>query len=178
MAVSPDVAQMDPYIKDDPDVLKTYSFDYAKIVAFEQDLVFSNQLAGILPCLIMGCIPAPCLIMGCISYFACDKQNIEDKVRAQHLAITRDGIKYVVERHAVGSRFDCQQQGKVSKTVPFDKLTDCDIEEPAGSSGCCLMLVPNALNIVQVPPLWCRSKPRASANGHAEPRRPGLAAPR
>ena len=46
-----------------------------------------------------------------------------------------------------------QQQGKVSKTVPFDKLTDCDIEEPAGSSGCFLMLVPNTLNIVQVPPL-------------------------
>ena len=170
MAVSPDVAQMDPYFKDDPDVLKTYSFDYAKIVAFEQDLHFSNLLGNIL------C--PPCLLLGCMSYFACEKQNIDDKVKAQHLAITRDGIKYVVERHAEGCRMECQQQGKVSKTVPFDKLTDCDIEEPAGSSGCCLMLVPNALNIVQVPPLWCRSKPRASANGHAEPRRPGLAAPR
>ena len=74
-AVSPDVAQMDLYFKDDPDVLKTYSFNYEKIVAFEQDLHFSGLLGQIL-------FP-PCLLLGCMSYFACNKQNIEDRVRAQ-----------------------------------------------------------------------------------------------
>lgn len=40
---------------------------------------------------------------------------------------------------------DCQDVGKVSKTVPFDKITDCDVEEPAGSSGPCCCLVENVL---------------------------------
>ena len=73
-----------------------------------------------------------------------------DRVRAQHLAITRDGIKYVVDKHSTGCRLECQDQGKVSKTVPYDKMTDCDVEEPAGSSGCCLALVPNTLHVVNV----------------------------
>ena len=29
-------------------------------------------------------------------------------------------------------------------------MTDCDVEEPAGSSGCCCMLVPNTLTLVNV----------------------------
>ena len=31
-----------------------------------------------------------------------------------------------------------------------DKMTDCDVEEPAGASGCCLALVPNVLTLVNV----------------------------
>ena len=41
-------------------------------------------------------------------------------------------------------------QGKTSKTVPFDKLTDCDIEEPAGSAGIPCKLVKKTLYVVQV----------------------------
>jgi hypothetical protein len=80
----------------------------------------------------------------------CEQQNLSDRIRAQHLAITRDGIKYVVDRHDTECRLECQQQGKVSKTIPYDKMTDCDVEEPAGSSGCCCMLVPNTLTMVNV----------------------------
>jgi hypothetical protein len=36
----------------------------------------------------------------------------------------------------------------VSKTVPFDKITDCDVQEPAGAS--CCGLVPNILYTVNV----------------------------
>ena len=32
-------------------------------------------------------------------------------------------------------------------TVPFDKITDCDVEEPAGNSCLC---IPNVLSIVNV----------------------------
>jgi hypothetical protein len=38
--------------------------------------------------------------------------------------------------------------GKSSKTVPFDKLTDCDVSEPAGTAICCC--VPNVLTTVTV----------------------------
>jgi hypothetical protein len=47
--------------------------------------------------------------------------NVKDAVRSQHVAVTRDGIKFVKEMHKTGCRMDCQDQGKVSKTVPFDK---------------------------------------------------------
>lgn len=60
-------------------------------------------------------------------------------------AISRDGIKYIVDKHKSGCRLDCQDKGKVSKTVPFDKITDCDVEEPAGASGPCCCLVQNVL---------------------------------
>merc|ERR1719198_1607506 len=72
--------------------------------------------------------------------------NIEDDVRCQHVAITRDGICYIRDRHKQGCRCDCDQAGKVTKTVPFDKLTDCDIEEPAGCD-CCVQKTLYTLNV-------------------------------
>lgn len=38
--------------------------------------------------------------------------------------------------------------GRTSKTVPFDKLTDCDVQEPAGTAVCCC--VQNRLMLVTV----------------------------
>ena len=31
----------------------------------------------------------------------------------------------------------CTDQGRESKTVPYDKITDCDVKEPAGTACCC-----------------------------------------
>merc|ERR1712046_303582 len=86
--------------------------------------------------------------MGCFS--SCIRPNIRDKTRATHLAISHDGVRFVVDRHLTQCRLQCQEMGKVSKTVPYDKMTDCDIEEPAGSSGCCCYLVPNTLSVVHI----------------------------
>jgi len=141
VAAPQDPGAIDPFFAKDSDVLKTYSIDYDKAAAFEKEVACSNMIIGGLPFSLI--CSAPC-------YFAFERDNIDDRVRAQHLAITRDGIKYVVDKHSTGCRFECQDQGKVSKTVPYDKMTDCDVEEPAGSSGCCLMLVPNTLHVVNV----------------------------
>merc|ERR1711966_139990 len=35
-----------------------------------------------------------------------------------------------------------------SKTVPYDKITDCDVQEPAGTACCCC--IPNVLTRVHV----------------------------
>ena len=91
-----------------------YTFNYDEIVKYRQDLTYSNLLGG---------LAAPCFLpFSCCIYALFEKQNIEDVSRAQHLAITRDGIRYVVDKHAAGCRLDCQMQGKVSKTVPCDPL--------------------------------------------------------
>ena len=141
VAAPQDPRAIDPFFAKDSDVLKTYSIDYDKAAAFEKEVACSNMIVGGLPFSLI--CSAPC-------YFAFERDNIDDRVRAQHLAITRDGIKYVVDKHSTGCRLECQDQGKVSKTVPYDKMTDCDVEEPAGSSGCCLALVPNTLHVVNV----------------------------
>ena len=57
-----------------------------------------------------------------------------------------DGIRYIKDKHKIGLRMDCQDVGKYTKTVPYDKLTDCDIEEPAGAAGPCCCMVPHTVS--------------------------------
>jgi hypothetical protein len=58
--------------------------------------------------------------------------------------------------------------GKTSKTVPFDKITDCDIEEPAGAA--CCGLVPNVLYAVHVDTASSKGGHELSILGLKEPR--------
>ena len=57
-----------------------------------------------------------------------------------------DGIRYIKDKHKIGLRMDCQDVGKYTKTVPYDKLTDCDIQEPAGAAGPCCCMIQNTLS--------------------------------
>jgi len=79
----------------------------------------------------------------CVTY-----ANIQWQTKAMHVAVHRDGIRFVTDRRKSGWGFSCQDVGKNSKTVPFDKLTDCDVQEPAGTAVCCF--VPNVLTTVSV----------------------------
>eukprot|EP00404_Azadinium_spinosum_P004600 CAMPEP_0180460144 /NCGR_PEP_ID=MMETSP1036_2-20121128/23215_1 /TAXON_ID=632150 /ORGANISM="Azadinium spinosum, Strain 3D9" /LENGTH=171 /DNA_ID=CAMNT_0022466831 /DNA_START=152 /DNA_END=667 /DNA_ORIENTATION=+ len=72
--------------------------------------------------------------------------NVKDAAECQHVALTKDGILYVRDKHATCCRIQECMQGKVSKTVPYDKLTDCDIEEPAGEE-CCAKKTLEIVNI-------------------------------
>ena len=144
-AAPADPRTLDPFFAGDADVLKSYAFDYDKIIAYEKEI-----LNSVILCVTVCCLPgAPCFLP-CL--FDCGRANVIDEARAQHLAITRDGIKYVVAAHDTGCcRLEHERQGQVSKTIPYDKITDCDIEEPAGSDGCCpCYLVPNTLVQVQI----------------------------
>ena len=84
-------------------------------------------------------------------------QNIRDEVNARHIALTQDGLRYIVDKHPSQCRLACQDVGRSSQTVPYDKITDCDVEEPAGSEGCPCMLVKRTMYTFNV----------ATANGPA-----------
>ena len=115
-----------------------FDFDYDKIIDFDW------SVTKCLWCIFPPNFLCDCLVCNpCIAY-----KNIVWRTRAQHVAIHRDGIKFVADKHPSGCGFSCQDQGKNSKTVPFDKLTDCDISEPAGTAVCCF--VPNVLSVVTV----------------------------
>ena len=134
----------DPYFSYDPDVVKSYSFDYDALVLVKQNDHKEKVLT-------VGAIPffAPVGVFLCAT-FPFEQRNIEEFQRAQHLAIKQDGIKYVVEAHNTQCRCESQKQGKTSKTVLYDNMTDCDIEEPAGVSGCCCCSVPNTIFKVHI----------------------------
>jgi hypothetical protein len=75
------------------------------------------------------------------------RQNVRWTIRAQHVAITRDGIRFVRERRPTCWGSACTDAGRSTKTIPFDHITDCSIEEPAGNT--CLW-IPNTLHTVQI----------------------------
>lgn len=140
-----DDQKLEPFFRGQAGILKTYEIDYEAIAAYDTEVQFSSLVTQFL------CPPLwPFLCCSLPVYLTCTKQNVKDKALATHVAITHDGIKYVVDHHKTGCRLDCQDTGKVSKTVPYDKMTDCDIEEPAGAVGPCCWLVPRTLKTVHV----------------------------
>ena len=54
--------------------------------------------------------------------YKCGVQNKIDLNNAQHVCVTRDGIRYSVDKHKSACRYDFQDVGKTMKTVPLIKL--------------------------------------------------------
>lgn len=127
----------DAFFNGDQGLISVWDFDYETIIDFETKF----------KCAQLACLPplwASCLCCGpCFL-----KRNVEWKARAQHLALTVDGIRYVQEKHPTFCGLSFTDRGKESKTVPYDKITDCDVQEPAGAACCCC--VPNVLSKVHV----------------------------
>jgi hypothetical protein len=123
-----DTVPVATYWADEPNLIREWEIDYEQLVRFDRTLNLKWQA---LFCFGGGLA---------LPFLCCTLDNIRDADRAQHVAITRDGIRYSVDKHKTCCRCDCLDEGKVTKTVPFDKITDCDIHEPGGSSGpiCCL----------------------------------------
>ena len=69
----------------------------------------------------------------------CPKLNI--------ICTPTDGIRFVRDKRPTYCGCSCTDAGKSSKTIPFDKITDCDITEPAGAT---LICIENVLSIVNV----------------------------
>jgi hypothetical protein len=97
-------------------VIAVFDFDYNQIEEFQWQM---TKVALLCPVL----CPFTCLIpsLFCVPCFA--KSNIGWAARAQHVAVHRDGIKYVRDKRKTCCGLVYTDQGKNSKTVPFDKLT-------------------------------------------------------
>ena len=170
-------SELDPFFAGDDNVLKSYAFDYDEIVAYKHAMAWQDiKKQAVNPFHTLLC--CPCLVYSVGEFFCFAKENMEEEVRAQHLALSRDGIRYVVDKHRARQCCGLPDlvQGKVSKTVPYDKarghrampqsgpaqahclcgpppqMTDCDVEEPAGYSFVCesLCAVEQTLHVVQV----------------------------
>jgi len=98
------------------------------LVALSVKGLFIGVLCGILFHVIIN---PPCLL----------KENIRWMVYSHHLAVSRDGIRYVTNRRRNCWGLPMCDVGKNCKTIPFDKITDCDLIEPAGACCCCITRV-------------------------------------
>eukprot|EP00440_Ansanella_granifera_P048168 gb/GFBE01052179.1/.p1 GENE.gb/GFBE01052179.1/~~gb/GFBE01052179.1/.p1 ORF type:complete len:235 (+),score=43.62 gb/GFBE01052179.1/:1-705(+) len=124
----------DTFFEGEPGLVGVFEYDYDEIITFRQKLGCAQL--PLCPCSILWC--HPCFLM----------QNIEWDTRARHLALTIDGIKFVHDKRKTMCGLSCTDAGKESKTVPYDKITDCDVEEPAGTAFCCC--IQNVLHKVSI----------------------------
>ena len=134
------------YFADEEGLIEEFQFDYDLLNDFDQAIVRTSAVPFSCALLFIGLPLFPCLIP---YMFICETQNVVDKNNATHVCITQDGIRYSGDKRTSGCRMSMCDQGRTMKTVPFDKITDCDIEEPAGNSGCC-WLVKNTVTVVNV----------------------------
>lgn len=134
----------DKFFDDTDGIIAVFDFDYDLVESFQWELTTTSWM-----CLIATCLWPSTLLPASLFCYPCfAKQNIGWEARAQHVAVHRDGIKFVRDRRKAWCGLSCSDKGKNSKTVPFDKLTDCDVQEPAGMACCCF--VPNVLSTVTV----------------------------
>lgn len=112
------------FFQDERELVEEFEVDYELVRGFK--LKVGDQCAMVL---------APCLPCLTCYWYGFERQNLSDKINATHVCITQNGIRFAVDRRDTCCRCQCSQAGRTSKTVPFDKITDCDIHEPAGASG-------------------------------------------
>jgi hypothetical protein len=136
-AVVPAPSAADAFFDGDAGLISVWDYDYDTIIGFQTQLQWA-QFFFIPPAWISCICCFPCFL----------NKNIEWKTRAQHVALTVDGIRYVQDKHPTLCGLPCSDRGRESKTVPYDKITDCDVQEPAGTACCCC--IPNVLSKVHV----------------------------
>lgn len=125
------------FFAEEPGLVQTFEFDYEQMISFYQQKAWASFI----------CLPPSWLgTVCCVPCFIND--NVEWDNRAKHVALTIDGIKFVHDKRKALCGLYCTDQGKVSKTVPYDKITDCDVQEPAGMACCCC--IENVLHTVTV----------------------------
>lgn len=126
----------DTFFKDEEGLIAVFDFDFEQISSFRKSVACVSMLFP------------PVLIFGALFCYPCFYQKqVEWDTYSQHACITRDGIKFVKDKRKTACGLSCTDAGKSSKTVPFDKITDCDVQEPAGATCCC---VENVLSTVTV----------------------------
>mmetsp|Transcript_56147 Transcript_56147/g.142990 ORF Transcript_56147/g.142990 Transcript_56147/m.142990 type:complete len:259 (-) Transcript_56147:45-821(-) len=119
--------------------LKEFAFD-AKLL--EQEWKQQTLLPLLWPC----CMPVwPCTIL---MHFLCIRQNIDDKIKSMRVNLTDEQIEYEEGPYFTCLRHDaCGKQGRVNKVIPYDRVQDVRLEEPAGNY-CCVF--PFKITLVSV----------------------------
>ena len=126
----------DTFFDTEEGLVAVFDYDYPLIESFLTEAAIASLLFP--PILILG-------LIGCYPCFS--KQQIEWDTYSKHVAVTHDGIKFVQDKRKTLCGFSCSDAGRISKTIPIDKITDCDVTEPAGATCLCIDNVLSTVNI-------------------------------
>ena len=109
------LAWTDSFFEDDDDIVAVFDLDYDAMESFYTSLGW----IGIGLSLLWG----PLFTIAALTLTPCFlRTNVQWAVRAKHVAVTRDGIRFVQNRRPCGWGLECMDVGKSSKTVPFDMV--------------------------------------------------------
>ena len=136
----------DTYFAGEEGIYKVYDFDYEAKVQYYTDLEKSKMFGLFFIPHAWFCAP---VILGYM-FSGFIEKNTSDFHRGQHFAVTVDGAKFVQDSHLSAFRCECTRKGKSSRTHGYDKITNVDVIEGAGSSGCFLCMVPNTLDTLKI----------------------------
>jgi len=134
--ITRDLEWKDKFFREEEGFIAVFDFDYENIIKYDNQVCVAVHLCPLV-CIFSSLFCWPCVMT----------QNNEWQAYAKHLAVTRDGIKYVEDKQKTGYGLASQDQGKTTKTVPFDKITDCDVVEPAGAECFCVERILYTVNV-------------------------------
>lgn len=156
----------DRFFDNETGVVAVFDFDYEQMEDFQFKVTAASQAAccvchtvytgPVMTGWLFGSAPLLSFAVGAgvyatqsiLSMTPClMRKQIQWDVLATHVAVTRDGIRFVRDKRKSAWGLPICDKGKISKTVPFDKITDCDVLEPAGAQCCC---IPRVLMTVHV----------------------------
>lgn len=129
---------------DGEQVVAVFDFDYDQMEVFNSQVAIAGQGSTMMMMTAYGFLIHPFAIAAVWGLYGLScapcliHYQIQWEVRAQHVAITQDGIRFVRDKRKSLCGWSMCDKGKHSKTVPFDKITDCDIVEPAGNECLCI----------------------------------------
>ena len=130
----------DTFFDTEEGLVAVFDYDYPLIESFKTKHATANLLVNLLL--------LPNFIFGLIICYPCFyKQQIQWDTYSKHVAVTHDGIKFVQDKRKTLCGFSCSDAGRISKTIPIDKITDCDVTEPAGATCLCIDNVLSTVNI-------------------------------
>lgn len=120
----------DDFFDDEEGLIAAFDLDYDSMECQYKTLSWGCLGGTVL------CFPSviPFLLVGLVPCYV--NQNVKWNVRAQHLAVTRNGILFIHDKRPSLWGDSCTV-GKRTMIVPFDQITDCTVAESTSPSSTC-----------------------------------------
>merc|ERR1711862_323697 len=114
IAEAQNLTWVDDFFEDDDDIVAVFDLDYELMRSYYEQMGWCSYFCSLicLPIFVLATVP------GLVPFYL--KKNVAWNVNAQHVAITRDGIRFVRDKRMSCWGLACADKGKNSKTVPFD----------------------------------------------------------
>lgn len=116
-----DLTWQDDFFEDENDVVAVFDLDYGQMESYYESLSWVGYGATFIFPSCFWCLTflgTPCYL----------RRNVQWAVRSQHVAITRDGVRYVKERRPTCWGMPCSDAGKMSKTVSVPNVQTAAFE--------------------------------------------------